>query len=300
MSAGTNLLDELKRRPLLCDGGMGTQLLLRGLRPGEQAERWNVARPKDVQAVHRAYLDAGCDMITTNTFQGTSSAMAQHGHCDVDALNRAGAVLAQEVAAGRAWVLGDVGPSGLMLEPLGDASVEQMLGIFREQIEALRRGGADAVIVETMSDPAELGVAVRAAKEIAPWPVIATVAFQHGGEPGEFRTMMGTTVQEAMSVAVEAGADVVGANCGTALSLDDYRILSEQLVRAAGGTPVILQPNAGAPRMVDGGTRYDATPQQMAELVPVLLEAGVRVIGGCCGTTPEHLGAMAGAMPPSR
>ncbi len=290
--AKTSLLNALARRPLLCDGGMGTQLIARGLAAGESAERWNLDRPQDVAAIHRAYRQAGCDLLTTNTFQGTATALTMHGLSDrLVELNSAAARLASSVADG-AWVLGDVGPFGGFLEPVGETTAAQLEAIFAQQMAALRDGGADGVIVETMSDPAEVEVAARTAKVVADWPVIATYAF----EPG-FRTMMGVTAADAVRRAIDAGADVVGANCGTSLSLDDYVALAGELVAAAGDVPVIVQPNAGSPQQIDGRTVHPATPADMAAIVPRLLDVGVRVIGGCCGTTPAHLAAIVAAMP---
>jgi 5-methyltetrahydrofolate--homocysteine methyltransferase len=291
-----SLLTELSARPLLCDGAMGTQLIAHGLQPGACGERWNVDRPDIVEAIHRSYHDAGCDLITTNTFGASAPALQRH---DLDRrageLNRAGAELATRAAGPDAWVLGDIGPFGGFLQPIGDTEPQELLDIFKQQAAALYLGGADAVIVETMSDPSELAIAVRAAKAVSDRPVIATYAFSRGAG-AHFRTMMGTPPDEAVAQAVEAGADVVGANCGTSLNLADYLHLGEQLVRAAGNRSVILQPNAGSPRMVDGKLVYPASPQDMADLVAPLLRAGLRIIGGCCGTTPEHLRAMAKAL----
>jgi 5-methyltetrahydrofolate--homocysteine methyltransferase len=189
-------------------------------------------------------------------------------------------------------VLGDVGPFGDFLEPVGDTTAEDLRAAFRDQIAALLAGGADAILVETLSDPAEAVVGVEAAKACAPHvPVMVTYAFQKTA-PGEFRTLMGTGVEEAMHRATAAGAASVGANCGTSLSLEDYVELARQIVRAAEPAPVILQPNAGSPQMENGQAVYAATPEQMAATAAQLLAAGVRVIGGCCGTTPAHLAAM--------
>lgn len=294
--ARANLLDELKRRVLLCDGAMGTQLMARGLAAGACGERWNVERPGDVEAIQRAYREAGCELITTNTFGGNGPALERHGLADrVEELNRAGAQVARKAAGEEAWVLGDVGPFGGFLEPLGEMKEEDLLEIFARQATALVAGGADAILVETMGDPGELAVAVRAAKQASGRPVIATYAFSNAGSK-VFRTMMGTGVDEAVDRAIEAGADVVGANCGSSLGLVDYLHLAEQLVSAAEKTPVILQPNAGSPAMIDGKLVYRATPEEMGKLVGPLMEAGVRIIGGCCGTTPEHLRAMGEAV----
>ena len=290
-----DLMQWLSQRALVCDGAMGTQLMARGLASGECGERWNVERPEDVEAIHRAYRDAGCDLLTTNTFGGTSAALERHGLAErVAKLNLAGAQVARRAAGDQCLVLGDIGPFGGFLEPVGDMTAEHLLAMFYRQAEALKEGGADAIIIETMSDSAEMAVAIRAAKQVATLPVIATYAFAHA-EANAFRTMMGTTVRDAVAAAIEAGADVIGANCGTSLGLDDYRRLAEHLAAAAGKAPVILQPNAGAPKMDGGNLVYPATPADMAKLAPVLKKIGVKILGGCCGTTPDHLRAMAKA-----
>jgi len=287
------LLEELSKRPLCCDGAMGTQLLARGLRSGDCGMCWNVDRPDDLVAIHQAYRATGCDLITTNSFGGSRFMLAQHGFAErVAELNRAAAHVARRAAGASGWVLGDVGPSGDFLEPVGDVTPGELHSAFQEQVAALLEGGADAILVETMSDPAEAVVGVEASRACAPEiPVIVTYAFQRTA-PNEFRTMMGTGAVEAVQRALEAGAAVVGANCGTDLSLDDYVELAGQLVAAAGSTPVVVQPNAGSPRMEAGAAVYDATPEQMATTARRLLAVGVRLVGGCCGTTPEHLAAM--------
>lgn len=291
------LLQELSRRPLCCDGAMGTQLFARGLAPGACGMLWNLDRPGDVGGIHTAYRIAGCDLITTNSFGGSRFALELHGLADrVAELNRAAARVARAAAGDSGWVLGDVGPFGGFLEPVGDTTPEDLRAAFRDQIAALLDGGADAILVETMGDPAEAIVGVEAAKECASKiPVIVTYAFQKT-TTGEFRTHMGTTAAEAIRRATGAGAGIVGANCGTGLSLDDYVKLAEQLVAAAGNAVVIVQPNAGSPRTENGRTIYDATPAEMAVAANRLLAAGVRIIGGCCGTTPDHLAAMCRAV----
>jgi 5-methyltetrahydrofolate--homocysteine methyltransferase len=294
------LTDRAASRVVMCDGGMGTQLMAAGLTTGGCGVLWNVHHPERIEQIHQRYCDAGCELITTNTFQGSSTALAMHSLSDRTAeLNRAAAAAARRVADrvggdDRPLVMADIGPFGGFLEPLGDTSPEQLQAIFTEQLEAMKEGGADGVIIETMSDVAELSIAVKTARAMGDWPIVATFAFEKGGD-GTFHTMMGTSPADAMEAAIEAGADIVGTNCGTSLSLDDYVELARQLVAAAGDTPVIVQPNAGAPVMVEGESVHPAEPDEMAGLVPRLVEAGVRVIGGCCGTTPEHLRAMAAA-----
>jgi len=293
----TPLLQELSRRPLVCDGAMGTQLLARGLTSGECGMLWNVNRPGDVGGIHLAYRNAGCDLITTNSFGGSRFALKLHAlENRVAELNRAAARVARAAAGENGWVLGDVGPFGDFLEPVGDVTTDELRAAFQAQIAALIEGGADAILVETMSDPAEAVVGIEAAKLCSTTvPVIATYAFQKTA-PGEFRTMMGTTAAEAVKSATGAGAEIVGANCGTGLSLDDYVKLAEQLVAAAGQAKVIVQPNAGSPRTENGRTIYDATPEEMAATALRLLTAGVHIIGGCCGTTPAHLAAVSRAV----
>lgn len=287
----------LERRPLLCDGAMGTQLQQLGLKPGACGELWNVTQPDHVRQVHRAFLTAGCDLLTTNTFGGTSYVLAGHGAgARVAELNAAGAKLARQIASDRAWVLGDIGPFGGMLDPLGEAEPDEVSLAFRVQATALLEGGADAILIETMSDPAEAELAVQAAKAAGAEFILATYSFQKSARG--FHTMMGSSVADAMIAVVNAGADVVGANCGTELSLDDYAQLTTELVACSSSRPVIVQPNAGSPRLLDSGVIvYDTTPAQFAKAATHFLAAGARIVGGCCGSTPAHLAAMAAGLP---
>jgi len=291
-----DLLSALSARPLLCDGAMGTQLLAQGLGAGECGMLWNAEHPERVRGVHEAYRKSGCNLFTTNTFGGSSYALEHHGLVERMAeLNRAGAQNARQIAGDSAWVLGNIGPFGDFLEPLGDMTAEKLRAIFRAQAQSLIEGGADALLIETMCDPVEVEVAVAAVRDCSSLPIIATYTFQKNGDHA-FRTIMGTSVEEAMERAIAAGAHIVGTNCGTALSFPDYLELARQIVRAAEKTPVILQPNAGAPQIVGEQTFYCATPGEMAAIVMPLLDIGVRVIGGCCGTSPAHLAAMSSAI----
>ncbi len=259
--------------------------------------RWNEERRSDILAVHRAYVAAGCRFITTNSFGGTRSMLARHAQADrTRDWNRMAAEIAREAAGPEHWVLGDVGPFGDFLEPMGDTSEEELLETFKEQIGALLEGGADAILVETMSDPGEAVVAVQAAKALASTtPVIVTYAFQKSAT-GEFRTMMGASVADALQRALDAGAEIVGANCGTDLALEDYVWLAAELHDVAAVNPGILQPNAGAPRPVSEGVVYDASPEEMAAAAIRIRDAGIGIVGGCCGTTPDHLQAMTAAL----
>ncbi|MCX6874689.1 MAG: homocysteine S-methyltransferase family protein [Verrucomicrobia bacterium] len=287
-----SLAEACRCSALTCDGAMGTQLIQRGMQTGECGMRWNAERPDDIKTVHQAYRSAGCRLITTNSFGGSRSMLERHGlGGKVAEWNRQAAELASEIAGPEGWVLGDVGPFGDFLEPMGDTTAEELEAIFREQITALVEGGADAILVETMSDPGELCAGIRAARAVTDLPVIATYAFQKSA--GTFRTLMGTKVAEAIAAAYAAGAAIAGANCGTDLSLADYLELAKEIVAAAGGRATILQPNAGVPHQVDGEIRYDATPEEMAELARALRTLGISIVGGCCGTSPAHLAAMA-------
>jgi len=290
MNRSDTLRALLARRPVLCDGATGTQLQLLGLRPGECGERWVLEAPDRVRQVHQRYLDAGADLLTTNTFGGTALVLAGHGLDGRAAeVNRRGAALAREVAGDRAFVLGDIGPFGGLLEPYGEMPADVVAAAFRAQAAALLDGGADALLVETMSDPAEAALAVTAAREAGATLVFATFAFQHS--PAGFRTMMGATPAAALAAALAAGADAVGANCGTELSLDDYARLTAELVAAAGGKPVIVQPNAGSPSMENGRVVYRTGAEAFTGAAAQYLAAGARVVGGCCGTGPAHIAA---------
>lgn len=283
----------LARRPLLADGATGTQLQLLGLAPDACGERWNIDHPERVQQVHRAYLAAGADLLTTNSFGGSSLARHDLGH-RAHELNVAAAHLAREVAGDEAWVLGDIGPFGGLLEPLGESTPEEVSAAFGCQATALLAGGADAILVETMSDPLEATFAIDAARNAGAGLVLATFTFQR--TPDGFRTLMGHTAAECVAAALSSGAEIVGANCGSNLSLGDYADLTVELVAAARGAPVMVQPNAGSPRLVDGRISYDESAADFAAAVPRYLAAGARIVGGCCGSTPAHIAAISAAL----
>lgn len=314
---GHALLDVARTRAVLADGAMGTELQRAGLEPGACGELWNVDHPDRVAAIHRAYLDAGARVLLTNTFGGTRQALERHGLGDRSAeLNLAGARVALAVASaavkvaapspprplasspprgGRGgegpWVLGDMGPCGGLLAPLGEHDPADVAAAFKEQAQALVAGGVDGVLVETMTALDELTLAVRAAKAAGAPFVIASVAFDL--TKVGFRTMMGATPGEAASAALDAGADALGANCGTGLGMQDYAGIVRAYREAAGDVVVLARANAGTPRLEGGAVVYDATPASMAEGVPGLVAAGAGIIGGCCGTTPAYIEAFA-------
>jgi 5-methyltetrahydrofolate--homocysteine methyltransferase len=280
-----------ERTALVLDGAMGTRLIAKGLALGDPSILWNVDRPDAVWAVHRSYADAGSQSLTANTFGGSPLMLARHGIADrMVELNSAGVSLAKEAAGGKCLVMGDIGPAGDFLEPMGDLTETVLRDAVKAQAEVLVSGGVDALIVETMSDPEEMRVTIQALKEFG-LPVLATFTYERIGD--SFKTMMGTTPEQATKVALEAGAGAVGANCGTSLSLDDYLLLGEVLTRVAEGAPVILQPNAGSPIATPDGTRYETTAAAFGAWACKALNLGVRVLGGCCGTTEEHIQALA-------
>lgn len=286
------LREALAARCWTGDGAMGTQLFARGLKPGESSAMWVLERPEDVHAVHAAYADAGADFVTTNTFSASAAMLAMHGIADrCREINRVGAEIARAAAGDRAWVLGDIGPFGGFLEPIGEKDPAELRTESEIQVAGLAEGGVDAFLIETMADPAEVEIVVAVCRAVAPdRPVFATYSFVKGAD-GSFRTMMGTGLEELVRRTLDFGVDAVGANCGTGLSLSDCQSLSTQVCAAAPGSPVLLQPNAGAPTEVDGQVLYTAGPEEFGRTARTCWEAGVRVFGGCCGTTPAHIAA---------
>ena len=287
---GVSLLDALHDRVLLGDGAMGTQLQRAGLEPGACGEAWSIDAPEKVLAIQKAYVDAGSDCITTNTFGGSRIMLERHDEGNrVAAINRAAAGLAREAfGAKRGFVLGDMGPFGGLLEPYGDIPQSRVEDAFGEQAEALVAGGVDAIIIETQTALEELGIGIRAAKGAGAPCVIGSMAFDKMLESDDVRTMMGTSPEQAAEAMVEAGCDIVALNCGTGV---DMRLAADtvQLYRATCELPVMAQPNAGLPVVENMKVVYKETPDEMAEGVTGLIEAGARIIGGCCGSTPDHI-----------
>jgi len=288
-----DFLREVRRRVIFFDGAMGTMLQSMGLSGGDCPEEWNVTHPDALKRVHEGYVEAGSDVIETNTFGGSRFKLERYGKGDmVLELNRAGARLAKEVAGDRAIVAGSVGPTGEFLEPLGTVSEDEMLSTFREQAAALAEGGVDIFCIETMSDLREAELAVRAAKVETGLPVAATMAFNP--DPRGFRTMMGVSPEEACRVLLDAGADVVGVNCGGIGIVDMARLVGE--MRTYTDAPILAQPNAGVPQLIEGKAVFSDPPELMARHAPELVSAGADIIGGCCGTTPRHIKAMIDAV----
>lgn len=285
-----NLRDLIAQRPLLADGGWGTELQKRGLTEGECSDRWNLLHPDRVTAVARSYVEAGSCVILTNTFRANRVALVPHGLAEETvAINRAGVILSRDAAQGQALVFASMGPTGKMLAA-GEISEEETLAAFREQAAALAEAGADALLIETMSDPAEASQALAAARATG-LPVIVSFAFESG--KNRDRTMTGATPEQAARRMIDEGADAVGANCGVGIA--EYVPVCRRL-RAATPLPLWIKPNAGMPEMEDGRAVYRTSPEQFASFVPALIEAGANFIGGCCGTSPEFIRAAARAL----
>lgn len=293
----TTLLDALKERPLLGDGAMGTQLMIEGLEQGNCGEAWNLTHPERVLAIQRRYVEAGSDCLLTNTFGGSRIMLNRHSHADdVVAVNTAGVQLAREAFADRdGYVIGDIGPFGGLMEPYGEFSETEVLDAFREQAKALVAAGADAIIIETQTSLEELGLGLTAAREAGAACVIGSMAYDVTLDGSTFRTMMGVDPERAAAFMQEHGANIVALNCGTGMDMERAR---QAVMRYAQVTnlPIMVQPNAGQPKLVDMKVVYDETPEQMVIGVVPLLEAGASIIGGCCGSTPDHIRAFRQAM----
>ncbi|NUQ65348.1 MAG: homocysteine S-methyltransferase family protein [Pirellulales bacterium] len=271
---------------IVTDGAWGTQLQQRGLAVGACPDAWNLTHPERVEEVARAYVDAGSQVILTDTFGANRFILKRHNLADrVAEINRRGVEISLRAADGRAKVFASVGPSGVMLM-MGEASEQDLLAAFAEQAKAIAEAGAHAIVIETMSDLAEARLAVAAAKE-AGLPVVACMTFDSG--KNHDRTMMGNTPEQAAQELTAAGADVIGSNCGQ--GIEGFVDICRRL-HAATDRPVWIKANAGLPEMIQGRTVYAQTPQQFARFVPELIEAGASFIGGCCGTTPEFITAV--------
>lgn len=285
------LIETLTRGgPVLTDGAWGTQLQARGLAIGEIPEAWNLTRPAAVREVAQAYIEAGSRVVLTNTFGGNRIRLAEAGLADrLEEINRLGAAISREAAGARARVFASLGPTGRLLAG-GEVDVEEIRAAFLEQAWALARGGADALIVETMSDLQEARLAVAAARETG-LPVVACMVFDSG--PNRDRTMTGVTPEESARALAGAGADVVGANCGQGIR--EFVPLCRRL-RAATERPLWIKPNAGLPELSEGRAVYRTSPAEFAAFAPALVEGGAAFLGGCCGTGPDFIRALAAAL----
>lgn len=287
------LLEALQERRLVCDGAMGTQLMLAGLEQGSCGEHWNLTHPERVLAIQKRYADAGADCIITNTFGGSRIMLQRHGHADeLRAINQAGARIAREAFGDReGFVLGDLGPLGAILEPYGDLPAADAQVAYEEQARALVEGGVDAIIIETQTSLEELGVAVDAAKAAGAPCIIASVAYDLSADKSFYVTMMGVMPEKAAEFLEERGAHVVALNCGTGMDMVGAAKVARQY-RNSCKLPVMVQPNAGLPVLENLKAVYKQLPADMALGVPEALESGANIIGSCCGSTPEHTRAI--------
>ena len=278
-----------ERKVLVSDGAWGTFLQRSGLKPGECPEEWCLSHPDVVKGIAQSYIDAGSDMVETNSFGGTIFKLSYYGLGDkVSEINEAAARLSREAAGDDIWVIASVGPTGKLLI-MGDVTEEEMYDAFKEQVIALERGGADAICIETMTDAAEASIAIRAAKENTSLEIISTFTFDKTAG-GEYHTMMGVSPSEAVAAAIQAGADIVGTNCGNGLG-GMVGVITE-MRKTYKDVPILVHANAGLPCRENGVDTFPETPEQMAALVPAILQAGANIIGGCCGTTPQHIAAI--------
>jgi 5-methyltetrahydrofolate--homocysteine methyltransferase len=292
-----SLLEAIRERPLLCDGAMGTQLMLAGLEQGSCGESWNLTHPENVLAIQRRYVEAGSDCLITNSFGGSRIMLARHSAADqVVAINRAAVSIARQAFGERhGYVLGDIGPFGGLMEPYGDVPADVVRDAFNEQALALVAAGADGVIVETQTSLEELALAIQAAKAAGAPCVIGSMAYDVTLDGSTFRTMMGVNPEDAAAMMQDAGVDIVALNCGTGMDMQRARQAIERY-RQVTSLPLMAQPNAGQPRLVDMRVVYDESPAEMAQGIVPLLEAGANIVGACCGSTPAHIAAFRFAM----
>ena len=284
------IYEALAKAVLTSDGGMGTMLQERGLTDGGAPELWNVEKPEVIEDVLEAYAAAGANFITTNTFGATHGRLELHGLADrVIELNKAGASIARKVADRHpgCFVMGDIGPSGELMDPMGTLTPESAKELFAEQIKGLVAGVVDAILIETMSDLAEVEAAVEAAKEVAPgMPIIATMSFDTN-----LRTMMGVKPAMAVTHLSSIGVRIIGANCGR--GTDEMRQIAQEMVDARPeGVFIITQSNSGLPKLVGDTFIYEGTPDEMANYAAEMKAMGVNVVGSCCGSTPAHTKAI--------
>lgn len=280
-------------RVLVGDGAMGTMLQRAGLTDGGAPELWNVTQPDKVRAIYQAYIDAGANIIETNTFGGTAARLKLHNlqHRVIE-LNRAGVRLAKEVAepAG-VLVAGSIGPTGELIEPVGPLSMADAEALFAEQVQGLVEGGVDLLVIETMSHLNEVEAAVNGARQVAPeLPIVTTLSFDTN-----FHTMMGVSPRTAVEKISGWGIQVIGANCGNGPT-EIETVMTQMAQYRPAGVYLMAQSNAGLPQYVNGAIEYDGTPAVMADFALRLRDLGINIIGACCGSTPDHIAAMAAAL----
>jgi 5-methyltetrahydrofolate--homocysteine methyltransferase len=287
-----DILSRLKSgRVIVADGAMGTMLQAAGLPTGMSPESWLLENPDPVRDVHRAYVEAGADMVLTCTFGGTRTRLKRAGLSErVAEVSRRAVEIAREATADESYVAGDIGPLGELLAPMGKTTYEQAVEIFAEQAAALAEAGVDVLYIETMSDLNEVRAAVEGAQRArAGIPIFATLSFDRHG-----RTNMGVSPEQAAEALLVLGLDAFGANCGATLEMTEGAVA--KMHQAAPQAPLVVKPNAGKPYTVGRQVMYDATPQDMADYARSFVALGARVVGACCGSAPAHIQAIAQAV----
>jgi 5-methyltetrahydrofolate--homocysteine methyltransferase len=287
------LQEVLRERRLVCDGAMGTQLMLAGLESGSCGELWNLTHPERVLEIQRRYVQSGTDCLITNTFGASRITLARHGVVkETREINQAGVRIAREAFGDReGYVLGDIGPVGAILEPYGDLSQADALAALEEQAVALVDAGADAIIVETQTSLEELGLAIDAAKKAGAPCIIGSLAYDLSADGTFFVTMMGVSPEKAAKFIEKKGGHIVALNCGTGMDMPGAAKVIKGY-RKSSKLPTMAQPNAGLPVLEGGKAVYKQLPADMAKGVPGVLEAGANIIGSCCGSTPDHTRAI--------
>jgi 5-methyltetrahydrofolate--homocysteine methyltransferase len=277
---------------LISDGAWGTFLHQKGLQPGECPELWNITHEKEVLEIAQSYIDAGANMIETNSFGGSRFKL-KHYSLENKAyeLNKAAAAISRKAAGPDKLVLGSVGPTGVILM-MEEVTPEELYDAFKKQVMALEEGGADAIIVETMSDLEEARIAIKASKENTKCEIICTMTFEKNLQ-NEYRSMMGFAPADVVDELIAAGADIIGANCGNGMEgmiqiTKEIRMINKKI-------PLLIHANAGLPVYEDGKTVFPESPEQMAHFIPELIQSGANIVGGCCGTTPKHIQKIAQA-----
>ena len=290
--AKKSLKQKLTEGLLFLDGAMGTQLMARGIEAGRCNEMFNIESPQIVLDIHRSYFDAGSDAVYTNTFGANEITLARHNLADkVEQINKAAVEIARKAVGKDRYVIGDIGPSGDFLKPLGNLEPERLKSAFARQAKALCEAGVDGFIVETMTAVDEAKVAALAVKSVCEFPVFVSFAFDSAG--ADFKTMMGVSVETVVSEFSALGASAIGFNCGT-LKMEQYLGLAEKFAKLLKGKSVSLlaKPNGGKPELVDGRAMYKLSDRNFADWMEKIYNAGAILIGGCCGTTPNHIKAM--------
>jgi 5-methyltetrahydrofolate--homocysteine methyltransferase len=284
-------MEKLSVTPLLTDGAWGTEMQKLGAKPGEMCDLWNVEHPDRVLSVAKAYVDAGSNIILTNTFNCNRIVLEKHGMASrVAELCKAGAEVSKKAAAGKAYVFASLGPTGKMVT-MGELDPAEVEEIYAEQAAALAAGGADALLIETQSDLEEAQAGIKGCLKASNLPVGVSFTFDSGKEND--RTMMGVSIPQAYAMALETGASFVGANCGA--GIETFVGIAEKFRACGDELPIWIKGNAGRPEIdhATGKTVYRAVPQVYADAVDGLLAAGAKFIGGCCGSSPAHIKAMA-------